>query len=243
MIERDLQIDTGEGTMGTFVVHPEGGPHPVVLFLMDAPGKRPLLHQMARRIAERGYYVMLPNLYYRTTPAFELDFSSKESFARMSELMRGVGNKMVGRDAGALFATAESDPAADATNAGVVGYCMSGPFAVWVAAEHAARVRAAASFYGVRLHTDAPDSPHLRLGEIGGELYIAPAEHDDYVPLDQIDRFEAAMQDAGVRGRVERYWGMHHGFAFDDRPQHHPRGEARHWDALFDLLDRNLKNR
>lgn len=243
MIEQEIQIDTGDGLMGTCVVHPGSGPHPVVIFLMDAPGKRPLLHQMARRIAEQGYYVMLPNLYYRTTPAFELDFASKESFARMSELMRGVGNRMVGRDVGALFAHADHDAAADSRTAGVVGYCMSGPFAVWVAAEHADRVRAAASFYGVRLHTEAKDSPHLRLGEIRGELYVAPAEHDDYVSLDEIDRFEAAMQDAGVRGRVERYWGMHHGFAFNDRPQHNPRGEARHWEALLDLFARNLTRR
>ena len=64
--------------MGTFVVHPDGATlAPMVIFLMDAPGKRPLLHDMARRLAGNGYYVMLPNLYYRTTSAFELDFLSK----------------------------------------------------------------------------------------------------------------------------------------------------------------------
>ena len=55
---------------------------------------------MARRLATDGYYVMLPNLYYRTTPAFELDFASKESFERMVELMGAVGNRMVARDVG-----------------------------------------------------------------------------------------------------------------------------------------------
>ena len=241
VLDQHVDVATDDGTMGTYVARPaDEGPHPVVLFLMDAPGKRELLHSMARRLAAGGYYVMLPNLYYRDTDAFELDFSSKESFAQMSELMRGVGNRMVGRDAGALLAYAHADGEADAERVGVVGYCMSGPFAVWVAAEHADRVRAAASFYGVRLHVDSADSPHLRLGELTGELYVAAAEHDDYVPLDMIDRFEAALQAAGTRGRVERYWGLHHGFAFDDRPAHDPVGEARHWDRLFDLLDRNL---
>jgi carboxymethylenebutenolidase len=243
LVEHDVQLMTDEGTMGTYVVHPtDPGPHPLVLFLMDAPGKRELLHSMARHIAGRGYFVMLPNLYYRSVEAFELDFSSKESFARMSELMRGVGNRMVGRDAGALIAYAAGHANADAERVGVVGYCMSGPFAVWVAAEHTACVKAAASFYGVRLHIDDADSPHLRLGEITGELYVAAAEHDDYVPLDMIDRFEAALQIAGTKGRVERYWGMHHGFAFDDRPAHDPVGEARHWERLLDLFDRNLRN-
>lgn len=241
LTERHLELPTDEGSMGTYVVHPaEGGPHSVVVFLMDAPGKRELLHAMARRIAAAGHFVVLPNLYYRTTDAFELDFSSRESFTRMSELMQGVGNKMVGRDVGVLLGFADGDEAADADRVGVVGYCMSGPFAVWVAAEHADRVKAAASFYGVRLNVDRDDSPHLRLGDITGELYVAAAEHDDYVPLEMVDRFEAAMQAAGTNGRVERYWGMHHGFAFDDRPAYDAVGEARHWDRLLDLFARNL---
>ena len=242
MLSTEIEIESADGTIGTSVVRPDGdGPFPVVLFLMDAPGKRPLLHQMAERIASNGYYVMLPNLYYRTTPAFELDFGSKDSFNRMVELMGAVGNRMIGRDAGVLLAHAAADPAADADSVGCVGYCMSGPFAVWVAAEYPAQVRAAASFYGVRLHVDSADSPHARLGEVAGELYVGAAEHDDYVPLDMIDRFEAAMQASGVRGRVERYWGTHHGFAFDDRPAYDAAADDRHWAALLDLFERNLR--
>jgi len=242
MVEAEIEIRTEDGMMGTSVVRPDGDdPYPVVLFLMDAPGKRPLLHDMARRIASNGYSVMLPNLYYRTTPEFQLDFASKESFGQMVELMGNLGNRKVGRDAGALLTHAANDPAADTSRVGVVGYCMSGPFSIWVAAEYPEQVKAAASFYGVRLHVDASDSPHLRLAEIAGELYVGAAEHDDYVPLDMVDRFEAAMQAANVRGRVERYWGTHHGFAFDDRPVYDPAADARHWTAMLDLFDRNLR--
>lgn len=240
MIEVESTITTDDGSMGTFIVRPDDGVHPVVLFLMDAPGKRELLHSMARRLASNGYYVMLPNLYYRTADAFELDFSSRESFERMTELMSKIGNRMIGRDAAALLAFAAADEAADAERVGCVGYCMSGPFAVWVAAEFPDVVRAAASFYGVRLHVDGTDSPHLRLGEISGELYVGAAEHDDYVPLEMVDRFESAMADAQVHGRVERYWGNDHGFAFDDRPAYDAVADERHWAALLDLFDRNL---
>ena len=73
MIDRDLEIRTPDGDMTTFISHPEGdGPYPLILFLMDAPGKREELHDMARRLAAKGYYVMLPNLYYRRTPVFDV---------------------------------------------------------------------------------------------------------------------------------------------------------------------------
>ena len=242
MAEFETTIATSEWSLGTFIVHPDNDTAaPVVVFLMDAPGKRDLLRDMARRIAANGYYVMLANLYYRYTPALELDFSSKESFQQMVELMGNLGNKAVARDVGMLLDHAGADAAADATRVGCVGYCMSGPFALWAAAEFSDVVRAAASFYGVRLHVESPDSPHTRLGEIAGELYVGAAEHDDYVPLDMIDRFEAAMQDSGVAGRVERYWGTHHGFAFDDRPAYNRSADDRHWAALLDLFARNLQ--
>ena len=153
MFEAELEIPTDDGMMGTFIVHPDGdGPHPVVLFLMDAPGKRPLLHDMARRLVSNGYYVMLPNLYYRTTPEFQLDFASKESFGQMVDLMGNLGNRKVGRDAGALLPTPPTLRRTPRVSA-VVGYCMSGPFSIWVAAEYPEQVKAAASFYGVRLQS------------------------------------------------------------------------------------------
>ena len=66
MHERTLDIDTGEGLMETFICHPErGGPHPTVMLLMDAPGIRDELRDMTRRLASAGYFVLLPNLYYR----------------------------------------------------------------------------------------------------------------------------------------------------------------------------------
>jgi carboxymethylenebutenolidase len=241
LVTDDTVIVTDDGEMSLHIVHPDdAGVSPVVLFLMDAPGKRPLLHRMAAVIASHGYSVMLPNLYYRDTDAFELDFSSRESFERMSELMFRVSNRNVVADARALLRHAAADPAADATAVGVVGYCMSGPFSIHLAAEMPDVVQCAASFYGVRLVVDKDDSPHRGLSQITGEIYVAAAEFDDYVPLTMIDQFEAARRAAGTRGRVEVYYGTHHGFAFDDRPAYDPAADDRHWHELLGLFARNL---
>ena len=66
MIEQTLDITTKDGAMETFICHPErGGPYPAVFLLMDAHGIREELRDMARRLGTVGYYVLLPNLYYR----------------------------------------------------------------------------------------------------------------------------------------------------------------------------------
>ena len=66
MFEQIVDVPTKDGAMETFVCHPErGGPYSPILFLMDAPGIREELYDMARRLATVGYYVLLPNLYYR----------------------------------------------------------------------------------------------------------------------------------------------------------------------------------
>jgi carboxymethylenebutenolidase len=243
MIEAEIPIHTPDGTMSAFTTRPdEGGPFPAVFFYMDAPGKREELHDMARRIATTGYYVVLPNLYYRTRPDFVLDFETGSNRDEMFELMMKLGNRMVVADTQALIDHVEAEPDADASRIGCIGYCMSGPFALCVAAAYPERVRCAASIYGVRLAVDADDSPHLGFARTKGELYVAAAETDEYAPPEMIAAVEKAIVESGVRGRVEWYPGAHHGFAFPERPGVYDKASAeRHWARLHDLFDRNLR--
>lgn len=240
MVERELDINTSDGKVNTFIVHPEeGGPCPVILFLMDAPGKREELHDMARRLATVGYYVMLPNLYYRRVREFVMAPDKRpEMFGHMNSL----SNAMVCDDARALLEHAASDPAARSGAAGCVGYCMSGPFAFAVAAALSDRIAAAASIHGVRLYSDAMDSPHRDAGRIKGELYFGCAETDEWAPKNLIDELDAWLSNSGVRYRVEWYPGTHHGFVFPQRAGLYDKASAeRHWERLIALFGRNLR--
>jgi carboxymethylenebutenolidase len=218
---------------------PDGdGPYPVVLFLMDAPGMRDEIRHMASRLATAGYYVMTTQMYYRDVREFNLfDTGDRD---RMFELMGNLSNEMVSSDTGAMLEYAANDPAADTAKAGVVGYCMSGPFAVMVAAAHA-NVVAAASFHGVRLVADADDSPHRHLDAVNGEVYIGAAETDSYAPPEMIDAFAAALEASTSTGQVEWYSGTEHGFAYAERPQYDRAASERHWERMHDLFARNLR--
>lgn len=236
-----LDIETGEGTMRTFVVGPErGGPHPVVIFLMDAPGMREEIRTMARRLASAGYVVASPHLYYRMVEHYNVFETGDRD--RMFELMSSLSNEMVDRDIAATLAALEAgvdgiDP--DLSAIGVVGYCMSGPFAIHVAASDA-RIAAAASIHGVALVTDRPDSPHLALASTDAEIYVACAETDAYAPPEMIETFDGALASHANPGEVEWFPGTEHGFAYTERPAYDQAASERHWERLHSLFARRL---
>ncbi|MEZ5596316.1 MAG: dienelactone hydrolase family protein [Pseudomonadales bacterium] len=239
MREREIDIQTADGAMNTFITHPEeGGPHPVVVFLMDAPGKREELHDMARRLGTAGYYVLLPNLYYRRTRSFEMAPERREE---MFGHMNSLSNAMVCEDVSAMLDHAATDAAAAPGPVGCVGYCMSGPFAFAAAAALPDRIAAAASFHGVRLFSEADDSPHRQAHEIRGELYFGCAETDEWAPKAMIDGLDAYLAGTGVRYRIEWYPDTHHGFVFPQRAgMYHKAAAERHWERLLALFARQL---
>ncbi len=238
MQEREIDIQTADGAMNTFITHPDrGGPAPVIIFLMDAPGKREELHDMARRIATVGYYVMLPNLYYRDVREFVMAPDKREE---MFGYMNALTNAMVCQDIEQLFAYAGGDDAASDGRAGCVGYCMSGPFAFAAAAHFSDRLVASASFHGVRLFSDASDSPHLDAHRINGEMYFGCAEVDEWAPPEMVEGLDRYLASSGVRYELEWYPGTHHGFVFPQREGMYDKAAAElHWQRLFSLFMRN----
>lgn len=241
MIDREIDIQTADGAMNTFVTHPEeGGPHPVVLFYMDAPGKRSELHDMARRLGSAGYCVVLPNLYYRRDRDFRMG-TGEDARRIMFEHMNALTRTSVLTDTAAMLKFVDSDPAARRGKLGVVGYCMSGPFVFWAAAEHPDRVAAAASFHGVSLCTDAPDSPHRFASAIQGELYVGCAQTDSWAPPEMIEALDKHLRATSVRYRIETYPDTQHGFVFPKREgMYQKAGAERHWERLVALFRRNL---
>lgn len=240
MIERDVRITTPDGSMNAFVTHPEEqGPYPVVLFYMDAPGKREELHDMARRIGTVGYYVILPNLYYRRVDEFVM---TPESRSQMVGHMNSLSNAMVCEDTRAMLQFIETQDAAADGPVGTVGYCMSGPFVFAAAAAFPERIAAAASLHGVRLCTEAEDSPHRAAAAVKAELYFGCAETDEWAPAEMIDALDDHLRAAGANYRIETYPQTAHGFVFPGRDGvYHKAAAERHWERLFALFARNLE--
>jgi carboxymethylenebutenolidase len=239
MIERQVDVTTPDGEMTTFIFHPEnGGPFPVVLYLMDAPSIRPALRDMASRLATTGYYVMLPYLFYRGGPYREFGASDEDMHARR-ELMETVTPTNIVGDAEALLAVAADDAAAGDGRVGVVGFCMSGGLAIALARALPDRIGAAASIHGAWLVRDTPDSPHAGLDPVQAELYFAWVEDDPTAPLDTIPVMEQALDDAGVTYTIDRITDAVHGFA-PAGERYDRQASELHWERVHALLQRNV---
>ncbi|MUL43734.1 dienelactone hydrolase family protein [Streptomonospora sp. PA3] len=243
-----VDIATEDGTADAYLAHPDdGAAHPGVLMYMDAFGLRPQLEGMARRLAEAGYTVLVPNVFYRhgRSPVVDLPEyidpgARPEIFEKLGPIMRSLTPEQAMRDADAYLRRLAELPQTAGERFGVTGYCMGAVLALRTAGTHPDRVAAMAGFHGGGLAPDAPDGPHLLADRITAELYFGHADQDPAMPPEQQERLSRALEDAGVRFTAEVYTGAAHGYTQADTASHDPEATERHWRALLDLLNRTL---
>jgi carboxymethylenebutenolidase len=248
MDKQTVDITTQDGVADAYLVRPDGaGPRPAVLLFQDAFGLRPRLHEMADRIAEQGYVVLVPNLFYRAgrAPLFDLsglgDAEKRgQMFEAIGPLMKELTAEVITRDTGAYLDFLDGLPEVAAGGEAIVGYCMGGRSALTVMAAYPERIKVLGSFHAGHVVTDAPDSPHRGIVNITGEVYFGHADNDGSMTAENIAVLEKTLDDAGVAYTSELYEGSPHGWTMADTAMYHEPGEKRHWEALFALLERTL---
>ena len=228
--------------MPTHVLHPDGrSPAPVIIMYMDALGLRSELHEMASQMCAAGYYVLLPNLFYRAGgPSFDPSTLPEYLDPDMERLNVDTTMAMVARDARALVAFAEADELARADAIAVIGYCMGGRHAITAAATCPDRVKAVASIHGGRLVSDAADSAHRRLAEVKAEVFFAFADQDPAAPETHLEVIRSQMVRHGLEGQVRLLRGALHGFAFPERYCYHQQMAEYCSSVWFEMLERTL---
>jgi carboxymethylenebutenolidase len=249
MPRQTVTIETRDGRCPASVFTPASGegPWPAVLFFMDGRGIRPALHEMGERLASAGYYVLLPDLFYRAgpyeAPSPTLFSEDPEARARwQTKYMKTASHANVKSDTASFLAFLAEQPRVSSPRIGTTGYCMGGGLSLDAAGYYPDRVAAAASFHGGNLATDHPDSPHRLAEQIRARVYVAGAVEDASFDEAQKARLTEALERAGVEHTVETYPGARHGWVPPDSAVHQPDGAERHWRALIDLFDKTLKS-
>jgi carboxymethylenebutenolidase len=244
MSEIHINIQEKDGPCRAWVLKPHGaGRWPAVIFYMDGFGIRPGMIQMATYLADKGYVVLLPDLYYRLGDYAPLDpreVLKGDVRATMGPMMASTDNHKAGEDTSAFIAYLDTRSDVAGKKIGTVGFCMGGGMALTAAAYYPDRIAAAVSFHGGNLATDLPTSPHLLLPKVKAELYIAIADNDHGYPPEMAARFETALQAAGVKHKSELYAGKAHGWMKPDLPVYDAKAADKGWNELLALYARTL---
>ena len=242
-----IEIRTKDGTCPSYIYRPAGsGPWPAVVVFMDGLGIRPAMLEIGERLAAHGYYVLLPDLFYRSGPYEPMDphvvFTDPEKRKiLMEKFFAHATPANIMSDTSAFLEVLTHRVDVKSGGIGTTGYCMGGLMSLTAAGTYPERIIATASYHGGRLATDAPDSPHRLAPKMRAKVYIAGAIEDQSFPEDMKQRLEEALTQAGVDHLIETYPAKH-GWVFRDTPVYDAAASERHWQTLLALFDETLKH-
>ncbi len=241
----NVEISTPDGIADAYFVHPAKGKHPGVLIWPDIFGLRPAFKDMATRLAESGYSVLVINPFYRTTKAptapDKPDFNDPATRQALMSLAGSLSPTTAETDAEAFVAFLDRQPSVDKKKKlGTTGYCMGGSFVLRTAAAFPARIGAAATFHGGGLVTDKPDSPHLLIPQMKAHFLIAIAENDDQKEPQTKDVLRDAFAKASLPTEIEVYAGAMHGWCPPDSQVYNQAQAEKAWGRLLSLFGNSL---
>ena len=244
MMEYTPSVEAGDGSAEAFVYTPGDGPHPGLLFYTDLFGIRPANQGIAKRFAEAGYTVLMPNVFYRygNLPLLDFEFQMGEerSMKVIGPLFGSLTAANMEKDAPHYVEALlnRNDVAGD--KIAVVGYCFTGAMALRTAAVVPDKIAAAASFHGGRLVMEDPDSPHTRIAQVKAELYFGHAVEDQSATPAQIAKLEDTLKGWGGTFQSEMYEGALHGWTTPGREIYNEKQAERAFGKMLDLMKRNI---
>ena len=245
VVEQDLDIKTPDGVADSYFVHPATGKHPAVLMWTDIMGLRPAFKMMAKRLAESGYSVLVPNPFYRIRKGPAMDpGKTMEDPATRTALMGMMGSLTADvqtADAKNFIAWLDTQKSVDTKRKiGTAGYCMGGPLVMHTVAARPDRLGAGATFHGANLANDKPDSPHLLIPAMKAQFLIAIAESDDKREPNSKTILREAFDKAKLPAEIEVYAGTAHGWCPPDSAVYNQEQAEKAWSRMLALFKKAL---
>ena len=226
-----IAVPTPDGDMPAHLWTPESGSGPGILLLQEIFGVSSYIQRRAAALAEAGYVVLAPELYWRLERQ-TVDETAPDALDQAMALVgrldwpTAVDDAVAALEALAVREEVQGTPA-------VMGFCLGGGLAFNVAAK--SDPAALVAYYG----SSIPD-----LLDLAPRVTCPSLHHfgtaDDYLPMDQVRAITDAVTADGRPARVELYDGANHAFDNDDFVLHHPEASRRAWDTTLGFLRQQL---
>jgi carboxymethylenebutenolidase len=219
------------GQMPAFVATPASGRGPGVVLLQEIFGVTDYIKQRARDLADLGYVVMAPQLYWRLGPDVKLPENTPEGLQEAFGYMQRLDARQAVDDAAAAL-EALRRMSETGGRAGTLGFCMGGRLAYELAV--AADPDAVVSYYGSGIGQELDVAPEVR-----APILFHFGDNDQFLSLDEAHRIRDAFA-ARSDAEVHMHAGAGHAFDNPSPMWHHAQASAEAWPQSADFLKRYL---
>ena len=207
----------GSGSFDAYVARPATGSGPGIVLIQEIFGVNSYVRRTADRLAEEGYVVYAPDLFWRTKPGIDLGYSPEEwqqafGLFQSFDVDKGID------DIGSTVAALRNDTD-QVGGVGAIGYCLGGKLAMLTAAR--TDVDCAVSYYGVGLEANIDE-----VDKIICPILFHFAELDEYAPAEARDAVQAAFAHKS-NATFFTYPGQNHAFS---------RPEGDHYDKPSSMM-------
>lgn len=224
---RMIQLSAADGQMPAYECQPVGkSPAPAVIVIMEAFGLNHHIKDVTERVAREGYVAIAPDLYHR----FGSPIIPYEDLPKAIGYLQQLQDDKIMGDVGVTIAHLKKQPFVRADRLGIMGFCMGGKFTFLAAAKHADDVKAAVSFYGGGIVSDAPNAPIHFAGQIKHPILCFFGEKDPLIPLEQAKKVEETLKRLGKQHDSKIYTGATHGFFCNERQSYHSEAAKDAWE-------------
>lgn len=234
-----VTLEVADGTsMDCFVARPAGGQKaPGIMVFQEAFGVTPHIQDVTARVAREGYVAIAPELFHRTAPGFQGDYSD---FASVMPHMQALANESLEQDIRAAFSWLRKDSQSDADRIGCIGFCLGGRVSFIAAAS--VPLKAAISFYGGGIGPNPrwPSLMHLA-PQMQAPILFFWGGKDQHIPPDQTRPIEDGLKAAGKDFVNVTISFADHAFFRDGGPNYNANGAALAWELSKEFLARYVR--
>jgi len=201
----DITISAKDGgRFSAYLAKPESGTGPGIVLIQEIFGVNAVMRAIADELAEQGFFVACPDLFWRQEPGVQISDKTQEEWDKAFKLMQGFDLDKGIDDLASTLAHLRQQNGCSG-RVGAVGYCLGGQLAYLMACRTSSD--ASVGYYGVMIQNFLEESANIKK-----PLMLHIAEEDGFVPKEDQAKIKEGLK-SNRQVTIHSYPGCDHAFA------------------------------